>query len=193
MRLSAPSPVPIEDCGVMPWLGGGLVETPGLGLLDPQAATSSSATVAKARTFMNFLPPLVEHERVLRCPGQPHRPAFKSLGVAEGVHILPYRHELLSSIQMDEVAGGHADVDHLFHGPWLNCRAGLGRLALRAHADLLWPDHEAHPVSHQHVGDADKAGYEVARRPFVDLDRRADLLDLAGRHHGQAVAHGERL
>ena len=33
--------------------------------------------------------------------------------------------------QVDDVAGGHADVDHLLNGPWLNCRAGFGRLTLR--------------------------------------------------------------
>ena len=45
----------------------------------------------------------------------------------------------------------------------------------------------------EQVGRADEAGDEDARRRGVDLLRRADLLDLAAAHHGDAVAHRQRL
>ena len=40
---------------------------------------------------------------------------------------------------------------------------------------------------------ADEARDETGDRPFVDVFGAADLLDLALRHHGEAVAHHERL
>jgi len=57
---------------------------------------------------------------------------------------------------------------------------------LRAH-------HKPDPIPLQHVRDPDEACHELGRRPFVHLDGGPDLLDLAVRHHGHSVAHGERL
>ena len=44
-----------------------------------------------------------------------------------------------------------------------------------------------------HIGRADEAGDEAACRALVNLGRRADLLDLAGAHHGDAVGERQRL
>ena len=58
---------------------------------------------------------------------------------------------------------------------------------------LLRSDGEPVAVAVDQVRDADEAGDELGRRPLVDLDRRADLLDLSGVHDREPVAHGERL
>src|SRR5260370_31281288 len=96
-------------------VGGCASVVPVLVALLPQA-TSETAAAAKTqmnRSFIDFLPPLVEHVSLFWRPGQPHRPALEFLGVAYGVHILTYRDQLLASIQANHVPGGHADVDHL--------------------------------------------------------------------------------
>src|SRR5690349_5477816 len=120
--FSWPSPVPMAVCGFIVAVGGWLRVAPGVVGLPPQAtaATATAASKPRKRRLIDFLPPLIEHECVLLCPGQPHRPADELLCVAEGVHILTYRHELLAPVQVDDVAGGHAHVDHLFDGAGLD-------------------------------------------------------------------------
>ncbi len=49
------------------------------------------------------------------------------------------------------------------------------------------------PQRRHQVGHPEEVGDVCSRWLFVDLDRAADLLDYAVRHHGQAVGHGERL
>ncbi len=52
--------------------------------------------------------------------------------------------------------------------------------------------HAVDPATDQ-VRRADEAGHETRRRALVDLPRRAELVDHAGVHHGDAVGHGQRL
>ena len=44
-----------------------------------------------------------------------------------------------------------------------------------------------------HLGRADEAGDEQIGRPFIEIERRAILLDLAGIEHDNLVRHGHRL
>jgi hypothetical protein len=44
----------------------------------------------------------------------------------------------------------------------------------------------------EEIGFADEVGDEAIGRSVVDLPGIADLQDLAGRHHGDAVRHGQR-
>src|SRR5262249_42680086 len=137
--------------------------------------------------FIDFLPPFVEHIRVVRRPGQADRLAFKLLGVALSVHVLTHRHQLLPAIEAHDVARRHAYVDDLLDAPRLDGHAGVGRLTLRQHADLLRPHDETDAVADEDIGDADEAGDELGRGLLVDLHGSADLLDPTARHHRHAV------
>src|SRR5207253_3246452 len=93
------------------------------------------ASAATAPNFMNFLPPIVEHECVVRRPCQPNGPALEFVGVAHGVHILTHRYQLFSAIEANDIAGCHADIDDVldlarFHGhPGLR-HFGLGSICI---------------------------------------------------------------
>src|SRR5690348_10240163 len=147
----------------------------------------------RSESHLTFLPPVIEDERVVWCPGEAHRLSFELLGVAQGVHILTNRHQLLAAIEVDQVPRRHSDVDHLLDCSGLDRHVRGSRLAFGEHADLLRADDKPHAVSHQHIGDAYESGHELGCRTLVDLDRRSDLLDLAVRHHRDAVAHCQRL
>src|SRR6185312_8166953 len=93
--------------GLMFAVGGccdvGLLAPPPLG---PHAASSSIDAITRPPIFMvfipsfiDYLPPLVEHKCVVSRPGQANRLAFKLLGVAVSVHVLTYRHQLLPAIE----------------------------------------------------------------------------------------------
>ena len=45
----------------------------------------------------------------------------------------------------------------------------------------------------EHVRDAEEAGHERRRRPFVELVRSAELLDATAVHHRDSVGHRHRL
>src|SRR5256885_158709 len=146
------------------------------------------------RTSSRFLYlPFFENVCLIGRPGQPYRPTFELLGVAQSVHILTYRHELLPTVKADHVARTDADIDDLFDLALLDGHAWFGLLSAGQHPDLLRADDEAHAVPQEHVRDADEPRHELGCRLFVDLDGRADLLDLAVRHHGHAIAHGQGL
>src|SRR5262249_12670394 len=113
-RFSCPSPAPILSSGFMPAVGGWAILLPVLLDVDPHAVSASATTAAMAPNFIAFLPPVVEHVRVIGDPRQPDWPPLESVGVAYGVHILTYRHELLPAVEAHQVAGAHADIDHLF-------------------------------------------------------------------------------
>src|SRR5439155_19775196 len=179
--------------GFMFAVGGGCCVLPVLLVDDPHAVIASTATAANAPNFMAFLPSLLEHKRMVGRPGQPLRPAFEFLGVAQGVHILTYRHELLAPIEMDHVARVHTDVDHLLDSTWLHGHAWICMLAFGEHANLLRADDKADAVAREDVRDPDEAGHELGGRSLVDVDRGTDLLDLAVRKDGEPVAHGQRL
>src|SRR5437016_7366145 len=156
-------------------VGGCCSVLPPLLLLDPHAVTATAASAAIAPNFIDFLPPLVEDECVVCCPGEPHGPAFEPLGISQGVHILTYRDEVLPPLEVHHVTGAHADVDHLRDLARLDDHAGGRRLALGDHADLLRAHDEAHPVPDQHVRDAYEPCDELRRGSLIDLDRRAGL------------------
>ena len=60
-------------------------------------------------------------------------------------------------------------------------------------ADLLRPQRARLAGLLQQIDLADEVGDEARARALVDLGRRADLLDPALVHHGDAVAHRQRL
>src|SRR6266550_5072784 len=193
-RLSCPSPAPIEVWGFMFAVGGGDDVLPDGVPVDPHAVRTTAATAANAPSFMRLpLPPLVENVCLIGRPGQPDRPPFELLGVAQSVHILTYRHELLPAVEAHQVAGAHPDVNDLLDLALLDRHSRLDPLASGQHPDLFRTDDKPHPVALEDVRDADEAGDELGRGLLVDLDRRADLLDQPVRHDRHAVAHGQSL
>src|SRR5262249_40874575 len=68
----------------------------------------------------------------------------------------------------------------------------LGRVTGQ-HPDLLRSDREAATAALEHVRRADEASDELRRRMFVQVRRRAYLLDLTEVEDGDAVAHRQRL
>src|SRR5215471_14556453 len=220
MTLSWPSPLPTEvgtgvfACGAVSPL------VPLLPLLppevapppppdEPHAATSTAAEAAassmlpRAHFFIwpylslraGKAPALVMDVIGLGfSPGDVHcpSPGLERFG-GRGLQVLAHRGDLATCLQDDLVAGKHAEVDDLFDAAALDVAALRRLLAVGQQMDLLRADREMPPVAFQQVGHADEAGHELAGGPFVDLDRRAQLLDAALVEHGQAVAHGKRL
>src|SRR5256885_14838948 len=149
----------MDASGFMSAVGGLVCWLPVLlGLLEPHAVISTRTAIVAAPRLMPSLPPLVEHVCVIRSPGQPHRPVLELVRVAQGVHILTYRHELLPAVEADEVARAPAHVDHLFDLSTLDRHPRRGLLTLGEHADLLGPHDKADPVPEEHIRDADEAG-----------------------------------
>ena len=68
-------------------------------------------------------------------------------------------------------------------------RGTCGRRSRRTQRVAVGPDR----LGAEQVRDAQEVGDEQRRRLLVDLARRAGLLDAAAVHHGDAVAHRERL
>src|SRR5690349_9079833 len=92
---------------------------------------------------------LVEHICMVRRPGQADRLAFKLLGVVPSVHVLAHRHQLLPAIEVYDIARRHARVDDLLDAPRLDRHADVGGLALRQHANFLWPHDKADAVAEE--------------------------------------------
>jgi hypothetical protein len=101
------------------------------------------------------------HSRCTRCPASGRRPV-----------VLPHDDEPRAVVQLDDVAGEHADENRVGN------RAGTAA-SVRGHADLLGPHGEAPPFVLDDVRDADEPGDELRPRMLVDVLRRADLLDAA--------------
>ena len=81
-------------------------------------------------------------------------------------------------------------------------RTRSGRIAMvpppdrrprRRQPDALRDKCAVAPLAFEQIDLADEVGNEARARAIVDLARRADLLDPAGVHHGDAVRHRHRL
>src|SRR5712692_1499825 len=136
---------------------------------------------------------LIEHVSMLGRPREPYPPALVMQLIVRGFHILAHGHQLFAMVETHDVAGRLSYIDDLFHDAGLDGHARRGRVVLAQHVQLFRTDDEADALSRQQVRDADETGHELSRGPLVNLDRRADLLDAAVGHHGDTVAHRERL
>ncbi len=83
-------------------------------------------------------------------------------------------------------------ADHRLHRTARIRRAGRAAQGAPAHAERAGVA-VGRGVGVDQVRDAEEVGHEQRRRLLVDLARRSRLLDVAAAHHGDPVAHRQRL
>ena len=127
------------------------------------------------------------------CHPDPPPPCLQRLG-RRRLQVLAYRDELAAPVEFDTVSRDDAEVGHFVDDSRLDVSALRDYVAvLEEQVDLFRSHGEPVPVSVDQVRDPYETGDELGCWALVDVDRCADLLDLAGAHHREPVAHGERL
>src|SRR6516165_1064217 len=131
---------------------------------------------------------------LLRLPGGSHAAAPQPGHIFSlRLEVLAHRHDRPPAVKSHVKSGDHAEVDDVVHRARLGTEAFRWSFALDEEADLLGAHRDLLTVPLEEVRDADEPGYELVGRSLVDPERCVHLLDPSLAHHGDPVAHGERL
>src|SRR5208282_2738048 len=222
MRLSWPSPLPIfcstgrfavgtvspAAAPLEPELLGAELELEPQPASSASAPTSDTAPAARQRILMSLciwtcpshasrllvrVLPWRDCDGLIGQPGDSGRCLANIVSCRRSLLVLPGDHEFASRVKIDDVTGQHPDVDDIPDPSGLYACARWRVLARRQEPDLLRAYCHMPAVALDHVRDSDEPGHEIGPRPLVDLQWRADLVNLAVAEHRDPVTHRERL